>query len=981
MNNIQRRDPSRSRRDKLVSNVFGGTIGGPIKKNKAFFFFSIQDIRQFQNARFATGALAILPSEFAKLTAQYPGNGAIAAIVNQSVFALQPGTTVRADIPTDFFCFPKNPLAATSVAGTTPCVDPGAGASAAAIAAFNNGLKILAGAPQFFKPAPFVEPSYFIRGDMNVTKNNNFNLKYQHQTSPETEALTQSNGFFGDVPFTSWNINGQDVWTITPHLVNEVKVAKQRLSVEFGGSSGTCEPLKGCMTRPIDLDKNFTRIGFSGVLGVVTRNGLAALGPATNLPQGRIVDVLQISETLTFTRGRHTFVGGVDFRKLDNLVPFLPNVNGSFNFGSIARLAANQPTSLLLVGGEPTLEYHEKDQFYFFQDDLKVRPNFTLNLGVRYEYTGQPINLLNTITTTRESDPAKALWRQTLPLETRIVPFVPADKNNWAPRIGFAWSPQFSGGLGKFLFGEKDASVIRGGFSMAYDPAFYNILLNVSTSTPMVFNNTISDAGAVGAPNPSLAIPANATGDVVRTAFGSFLQKNTFDPRLLTYTTVSPDFHSPSSQQWSFGIQRQIGRNNVAEIRYVGNRGIDLFQSLNRNPFFGSATTGTGAFAGKFTNGGVFYGFSSAGVWTSGGQPVAGATVFDFPAFRQGLAGNAPVTCSNVAGTPDNEGACDGRLFAGRAQIRERANAASSSYHSLQSRYNGRFQNQLSWGATFTWSKALDNASEIFSFGEGFTSANPFDPENAEKSISGFDRRFAGSANFIWDIPYFKDQKGVVGHIAGGWQINGTFVLASGRPFTVSSFCNFGCGIASYQDNAFQSGFIGLDAIRAFWGNPNAPRTAVAITDVDATLLGFIGPTFVASSTGLYSLNAFNQGRGPVSVSANDVRYIFNGPGAARRFGNPYGDVPRNSERGPALNQLNLGVFKNLRITERVRFQLRLEMFNALNHPASGYGIAGGAGALPTINVEAAGARDGFNDFGGVTKSARRLQLGGRITF
>jgi hypothetical protein len=696
------------------------------------------------------------------------------------------------------------------------------------------------------------------------------------------------------------------------------------------------------------------------------------------LPQGRIVEAMQLSETPTWTHGNHTFVGGIDFRKLDNLVPFLPNVNGSFNFTSIARLAANQPASLLLVGGEPTLQYHEKDQFYFFQDDWKIRPNVTLNLGVRYEYTGQPINLLNTITVNRENDPAKALWKQTIPLNQRIVPFTPADKNNWAPRFGFAWSPQFEGRVARFLFGGKDASVVRGGYSIAYDPAFYNILLNVSTSTPTVFNNTISDIGAVGSPNPSLAIPANATGDVVRTAFGSFLQKNTFDPRLLTWTTTAPNFHSPYAQQWSFGIQRQIGRNNVAEIRYVGNRGVGLFQSVNRNPFFGSSIVSTsGPLAGKFANGGAYYGFSSQGVWAN----VAGATVFDFPAFRGGLGGNVPVTCVDVSGTPDNEGACNGRLIAGRGQIRERNNSATSSYNSLQARYNGRFRSQVTWGATFTWSKALDNASEIFSFGEGFTSANPFDTNKAEKSISGFDRKYAGSANVIWDLPFFKGQHGFLGHVAGGWQINGTFVLASGRPFTVSSFCNFGCGVASYQDNAFQSGFIGLDAIRAFWGNPKAPRTAVGITDVDATLLGFIGPTFVASPTGLYSLNAFNQGKGAVAVSANDVRYIYNGPGAARRFGNPYGDVPRNSERGPALNQLNLGIFKNLRITERVKFQLRLEMFNALNHPASGYGIAGGGGALPATAVESAGSKDGFNDFGGVTHSARRLQLGGRITF
>ncbi len=296
-------------------------------------------------------------------------------------------------------------------------------------------------------------------------------------------------------------------------------------------------------------------------------------------------------------------------------------------------------------------------------------------------------------------------------------------------------------------------------------------------------------------------------------------------------------------------------------------------------------------------------------------------------------------------------------------------------------RYNGRLSNQLTFGATYTFAKGLDNASEIFSFGEAFSSANPLNYGKAEKSRSGFDRRHAGSANFIWDLPWYKGQQGLVGHIAGGWQFNGTYVLASGRPFTASQVANFGFVGLSYQDNTFQSGFIGLDAVRPFWGNPKAPRNTVAITDVDASYFGYTS-TFTPSSTGYYSLSQLNLGN-LVTVTPNDVRYILNGPGAARKFGNPFGDVPRNSERGPALNQLNLGIFKNTRINERFKLQLRLEMFNALNHPASGYGIAGGAGALPDTVLEDALplGRDGFNDFGGISKSARRLQLAARLTF
>lgn len=98
---------------------------------------------------------------------------------------------------------------------------------------------------------------------------------------------------------------------------------------------------------------------------------------------------------------------------------------------------------------------------------------------MRYEYTGQPINVLNEQAIVRENDAARRFYDPTLPLSVRTPPVIPKDKNNFAPRVGFAWSPH----LWKGLLGE-DATVIRGGFSIAYDPAFYNILLNVQGGAP-----------------------------------------------------------------------------------------------------------------------------------------------------------------------------------------------------------------------------------------------------------------------------------------------------------------------------------------------------------------------------------------------------------------------------------------------------------------------------------------------------------------
>ena len=113
------------------------------------------------------------------------------------------------------------------------------------------------------------------------------------------------------------------------------------------------------------------------------------------------------------------------------------------------------------------------------QDDFKFRPNLTLNLGLRYEYTGQPINILHDVTVARESNASTAFFNPALPLSVRTVPFVKPDKNNFAPRVGFAYSPHFW----KSFLGE-DATVIRGGFSIAYDASFYNILLNVQNAAP-----------------------------------------------------------------------------------------------------------------------------------------------------------------------------------------------------------------------------------------------------------------------------------------------------------------------------------------------------------------------------------------------------------------------------------------------------------------------------------------------------------------
>jgi hypothetical protein len=134
----------------------------------------------------------------------------------------------------------------------------------------------------------------------------------------------------------------------------------------------------------------------------------------------------------------------------------------------------------------------------------------------------------------------------------------------------------------------------------------------------------------------------------------------------------------------------------------------------------------------------------------------------------------------------------------------------------------------------------------------------------------------------------------------------------------------------------------------------------------------------IVNPTGLYSLNELNNSGTPVTVTSNQVRYIYNGPGAARAFGNPFGDVPRNYLRGPAINQLNLGFFKTTRIMENIRLQFRAELYNALNHPQPGFGVTR-ASSVPDFQVENAGVF--FLDYSQIELARRVVQFGLRLVF
>jgi len=391
---------------------------------------------------------------------------------------------------------------------------------------------------------------------------------------------------------------------------------------------------------------------------------------------------------------------------------FLPNINGQFRFSNWNSFVNNTPNRIRVANGPSSLDFREYDTFLYGGDDWKISQHLTIQLGLTWSYYGQPANLFNQITTPRESNAGTAFWASTepvgtnnlgdtfsnpgaaIPLSVRTVPTIPAPKNSFGPSVGFAYSPEWGG----FLTGHGKTT-FRGGYRMLYDPPFYNIYLNVSTSTPEVFLQTFTGPLLAGK-----TLPANPTGPNVRALLGPSLQKGVFDPREFAQTNISPNFGPDKVHSWSFGLERELTKNSAIEARYVGNHATDLFQTLDGNPFIADLKR-------DFPN-----------------LVPAGLTPCTTPLFTNTITGIDPT----------------GRVDCNQAVVRNRSNTGYSNYQSAQVEFraNNLFK-QLTIRSAYTYSKNLDNVSEIFpTFGGGnsiFAAQNPANQINGagEYSFSG----------------------------------------------------------------------------------------------------------------------------------------------------------------------------------------------------------------------------------------------------
>jgi hypothetical protein len=837
------------------NNEFSGfTIGGPMIKNKLFIFGGFDDQIINTDSLYRTTSRTPTPTGLAQLAA--PG---CSSTLNANALAFLNKFT-----PYAFSKGDPTPLPTNSTTGTFTNINIGAGCP---------GIQF--GGVQRLLPTPTHIYNTILRGDLDLGRDTISGRYLFNYNKLFNLGDNGGGGWVFDQRYWSHDLLYSWTHNFNAHMINEARASYGRFYLSNGGNDSG-NPFYPDFRH---LDDALTNVTFN--------NTFLGFGPATNLPQARIVNTWQGQDNWNYVLGRHQLKAGVNYSYQRSPYTIPAIFNGQFRFTNMTSfLTTDLPNRVELTKGNPETDYREHNLFMYFGDDWKVTPNLRLNLGLTWSYFSQPINVFHDVTARREDSASTSFWDPSLPLSVRTAPSISAPLNNFGPGVGFAYSPQWGGwltGHGKTVF--------RGGYRLLYDPAFYNIYVNAGTSAPNYFLQTATTPSAF----PLLTVP---TGAAVRGQLAGSIVAGLTDPRTLPQTIVDPNFRPDRVHTWTFGFERELTRNSVFEARYVGNHATDLFQSANANPFIADLKT-------------------------------------DFPNL---VPDNLTPCPASQAFNP----VAVGRVNCNEGVVRSRNNSAFSYYNGLQLEFraNNLFK-QLTMRTGYTWSKTLDNTSEIFSTGTAGNSQTfsqiPFSFRQAEYGISGLDTPQVFTVLFNEQLPFFREQHGVAGHLLGGWALTGNYIAASGQPYTPLQIGEafITDSPTNFYDSGFINAFIGNDVARPFYGNRNAPADSVGIFAGDACML--LGVGCAMPTTQLISMNAINQtaaGLPPavLPITNDSVRFITNAKTSQQVFGTPFGNVPRGALRDAPQNIFNFTISKQTQITERMGLEFHLTAINALNH-------------------------------------------------
>jgi hypothetical protein len=641
--------------------------------------------------------------------------------------------------------------------------------------------------------------------------------------------------------------------------------------------------------------------GAIGLVGQVLMPGFSPLGvDVYNFPQRRVNNTFQFADILSFRKGAHNAAFGADIRRsqLNSLLPrnalpqlvfggapiltFNPTsreygLQGFFRPDSLAAASAASGFFQSLATTDTSVIGLRYTQYNFFaQDEWRVRPNFSVSVGLRYEYNTPPSEVNRAIEKTF-NDPKLDLnsvagLKQFLDGRRNIFD---ADWNNFAPRAGFAYGKNW--GTNRYL-------VVRGGYGLFYDQIIGAVVSQsrnvfpsyLTVNTGGGLNSVRGNFGSFSLFNPSLSLPGDnlSNGLCLQVLQGGGCAPGQFFPyvKLGTANRLNPNIpfntlvdvfnrefpggfgftlparglQSPFAHQFSLSIEQQLGRDLVASAAYVGTRGNDLLRLTTPNlgpnlnmissPFFYEidAETGTPIVSGIILPPGTNI---TKDLQITGGRPIANA----------------------------------GTVYLYQTQAR-------SQYDSLQLQLRGTITNSFNFQLGYVWSHALDDASDVFDL-----AGAPALPQNSrtlsgEYASANFDTRHRLSYNFLWQLPALQNADAIVRTLFGGYEIAGTGQYQTGQPFTVNSINDVNLD-GNYTDRLNSLRGLALTGDR---------RTRIEFTD---------------------------------DVDFNNLWALTGTDGA----------LARNTFRASSYLLLNMALIKNFVFSDSQRLTFRAEAFNFVN--------------------------------------------------
>ncbi len=581
------------------------------------------------------------------------------------------------------------------------------------------GRNIPVGSVSFAAPNFFKQNHAVINLDYLQSSQTQHHVRFTLTNGADIDNIANLPVFFIPIPSKQRLFSYTLIHNFSDKLINETRGAFRRSSQNF--------PVPGITFPGLNVFPN------------VTLDDLGLnIGPDPNAPQFGIENNYQLIDNLTWLRGNHTFKFGGDFRWIISPQSFSQRVRGDYEYLSTEQFLLDlSPDAFGERNAGNNIYYgNQKVLYAFAQDDWRIRPNLTLNLGVSYSYQQVPLGartsqVLNSISTV----PGLLEFREPK-----------AQTKNFAPKVGFAWSPDYKEGLLGRIFGTGGKSSIRAGFSMGYDYIFDNLYI---LSNPPQLQQT-NDVDTTQAPTSNFLANGGLPDTPVAITDPVVARENT--------GAFIPDQEVPYSLTWTGSYQRQLGSDWSLELRYVGTRGIHLLSQNRIN--------------------------RQAKVAPEDGRP--GLPTF-FSAPSQAQIDALPLTLDQINDRSSYVPAYAAAGFDG-ASVVAFLSDGNSTYHGGSVQVTKRFSRGFQMTSAYTFSHLIDDTTaEVFSTVLSPRRVEDFQNIRRERADSALDHRHRFVSSLIYELPWFSTATGFKKALLGGFQLAGTYTYETGERVTVRS--------------------------------------------------------------------------------------------------------------------------------------------------------------------------------------------------